>query len=485
MHRITASLIACFLLSFLVGCPGPGTHDPGYVAKEWSTTIREFGIVPVFPPREDLAVGDIYLSPTPPDDAMEMRVVRHSPGQFLPIPVLVASMEVRQELDNYYKDRISFPPTPGTPSTQPAAILQPHGTGSIFLSGDNTRLRLGGFPEFFSAQISRGGVDGMIPTEAVNIAFGAFASANKQVRVSVPMVESYGLPAADLLQKLSFEDCHKTISIPVTGGKTIKLKGSDIQLLFAGQKYPPGNDTVAGYLRLITEVYATRAIDVSVQAENGGSGGANLAPTTKLLNKLPGFSAATQPASATHPAKGVAATEPANFDAPTPQQVASTLNNQLNESLQAALPGVSVKFLSVTAYGVSMRRTYERPVVIGYRAILLAVKKDQVIEVAGVSSSVIPVNTLTSTQQLALEKELSDELTAGLRPKFGDQASATVLITPGVDSVPTKVHATIVGVPDPQKQAAAEEARSVLSKSLNARRDKLPGSEVGSVLTPD
>src|SRR5688500_5484548 len=70
----------------LAGCrPKPGTHDPGYVAKEWSMTMREFGIVPVFPPREDVQVGDVYAMPLPPDVEAQVRAVK-AKGEFLPIP---------------------------------------------------------------------------------------------------------------------------------------------------------------------------------------------------------------------------------------------------------------------------------------------------------------------------------------------------------------------------------------------------------------
>src|SRR5262245_1431490 len=105
--RLVLALVC--LAGLVSGCPKPGTHDPGFVAKEWSMTMREFGVVPVFPPREDVQVGDIYVSPAAPDKDLESRILRKSPGKFVPIPVLVGSIDVRDDLHAYYTNRLSFP----------------------------------------------------------------------------------------------------------------------------------------------------------------------------------------------------------------------------------------------------------------------------------------------------------------------------------------------------------------------------------------
>lgn len=42
--------------------------DRGYVQRQWSGTFRELGIVPIFPPREDVYVGDVYATSYDPED---------------------------------------------------------------------------------------------------------------------------------------------------------------------------------------------------------------------------------------------------------------------------------------------------------------------------------------------------------------------------------------------------------------------------------
>ena len=60
-------LLAVFCV-FLVGCQlFPPSDNFGYVQQKWSKNLRQLGIVPVFPPREDFFVGDIYASKYNPE----------------------------------------------------------------------------------------------------------------------------------------------------------------------------------------------------------------------------------------------------------------------------------------------------------------------------------------------------------------------------------------------------------------------------------
>jgi hypothetical protein len=56
--RLVKATIIFAVSSVIVGC-GTG-NDRYYVQREWSKSLRELGIVPFFPPREDVFVGDVY-----------------------------------------------------------------------------------------------------------------------------------------------------------------------------------------------------------------------------------------------------------------------------------------------------------------------------------------------------------------------------------------------------------------------------------------
>src|SRR5881227_889309 len=48
-------------------CSDPSAR--GHVYREWSDRMAEMGIFPVFPPREDIVVGDVYALPLHPYDS--------------------------------------------------------------------------------------------------------------------------------------------------------------------------------------------------------------------------------------------------------------------------------------------------------------------------------------------------------------------------------------------------------------------------------
>jgi len=57
------------------------------------------------------------------------------------------------------------------------------------------------------------------------------------------------------------------------------------------------------------------------------------------------------------------------------KDLVTDLNDQLDAAMASQSPGGKVRFVSAGAYGVAMRRTFERPVAIGYRGLLVEVQK--------------------------------------------------------------------------------------------------------------
>ena len=63
---LTAILTAGILLA-VAGC----ATKRGEVAREWSLMMREQQIAPIFPPHEDIRVGDVYESPYSPPPELQ------------------------------------------------------------------------------------------------------------------------------------------------------------------------------------------------------------------------------------------------------------------------------------------------------------------------------------------------------------------------------------------------------------------------------
>lgn len=366
------SLFVGMLTLAIAGCT---TTPKGYVAREWSQSLRELNIVPVFPPREDVYVGDIYLDPAPPD-----KEVKTGP---LPIGQIVGRLTLTNELNAFYSTRASFPPTqPETTNfmanytNNPFALLpQAADTNrDIFAGGDIHRLRMVGFPSFMSATFSQGDLSAVIPVEGINIGLAGSSSRSRTATISIPVAESYGLPSSEVLDAA------------VKGGK---LSGAGKSFSGTNIFYCTGTKSINSnhvYLRLITEVFYTRAIDVSIGQKTTSGIGVSAKPmvsagtVTQVVSTL---------SSNTNGSTSTTRTETGST-----VERAAELNRQLTESLGQTTPGGSVKFVSAGDYGVGMRRTYERPIAIGYRALLLKIDQDGSVQNLGAVQSAAPTARL-------------------------------------------------------------------------------------------
>jgi hypothetical protein len=350
--------------------------QPGFVAKEWAKNIRELGVYPVFPPREDFQVGDVYLAPTTP----EREAAAVAKADYLPIGVWIGRRQrTLEEISTFYATRPEFPKTTtgvasaaGSISQNPFQIVpEPESSGSTFWgtvasdgslsSGNNKRLRLVGFPEFLSTSYSGFDLSGLIPVDALQIAFGATATDVKSVSLKVPVAASYGLPAALVVE-------------PLIGAGKLKVTELGIGSIEDMKRYVPdgqkkdGADPDFVYVDIITEVFLARAIDIEIAFQS--SFGARVGTPSG------GSASGTQPgvgdAGASGGPSGSAGTsKPAPA---TAQDLATQSQERANELFKRySAPGATLGVVAASAGGVTMRRTYERPMAIGYRGTRLKV----------------------------------------------------------------------------------------------------------------
>jgi hypothetical protein len=387
-------LIACLALLSMSGCV---STPPGYVAREWSTTMRELGITPVFPPREDVQVGDIYMAPTVPEAE---KATLDSKG-YLPLGLWVGAAKTKDVAATFYSKRNSFPATSKNDSSQPRTT-----NASVFNDTDPQRLRLVGFPIFMSTTLTQGSLSGLIPTEAVGIIAAAGFTEGRRVNVSIPRAESYGLPAAlvfDLITQGSESNAKgpRKWNVGNAGG----VDPQDIDSYIPAEqraslsKDPAWQANKYAYLRIMTEVFYARELDISVESSRGLGVSLEAKPAASLSaaqappsEEKPAADTATTPAKNTE-GGGAAATPSAGtvqFQQPTPQQIASELNRQLDTATQRTTPGVGARFVSAGNSGVGLRVTFERPIAIGYRGMLLRVSEDGSVVGAGTLGSAVP-----------------------------------------------------------------------------------------------
>lgn len=428
-------LIACIALSSISACSSMTTpiDAPGTVADMWSSRLRQYSINPVFPPRADIQVGDIYMvcvdttgSPKPLSQDLVSRTANDA-GSDAPEmqPLWLASIGKMIDdshgaglLTKEYAGRVQMPvialpnsnpaggevagananaaaPVPASgvgeaglkkkvklakPGAVPgAAAPSEPGATPVFAAAPLTSLRPVSFPEFFSVSATTTQASAIVPLHAILAGIGVSAQDVKSVEISIPQAESYGLPVSSVLEAL--------LSTP-------QAQRAGIKSVFKALQNQHCKSGSVG-LELVTEIYASRAIDVSIsftkeagaEAQVGISIADDAQKTAiwKALGQY--FSTGTQPAPGKEgeaaAAKPADATKPADVahaaptPSPTPDQATAfvaqlnKLASQLGGTKPLQYPGVEVSVVHGSNSGVTLNRQFASPVVIGYRGVVL------------------------------------------------------------------------------------------------------------------
>ena len=424
----------------------------GMVAREWSEEMRELQINPVFPAREDLQVGDIYLPATTPEDAEE----RIKEKGYLPIGTWLDSLDLRADLLAFYSGRSSYPKTPtgtdafdgkpGTSAVQPVltcdtadlpemeagspvtltasdALKAANPPGNVQTTGglcniftspqarSVDRMRLVAFPDFAKATITEGELSALIPVEAFTAALGANFSKTRSVVLSVPVAESVGLPAARFMAKAG----NKVSDPGVCAAAALSIPAEQMESFKGPEK--------TFYATVISEVYTARAIDLSIEFEGGGGiaadvslknpvgsgdgddvieeASSNAVPIPKVVEEpeTPADSENSPGTNDDDDSKPDQVVKP-SVETPAEPTVASvqrqitSYNEKLAGSIQRSGVGGGLQVMSASAGRIGMRRTFEYPLAIGYRGVTLAIK---VTEKEGKPSCTVASGSSTNT----------------------------------------------------------------------------------------
>ena len=299
----------------LAGCAFTGA-PPGHVAKEWATAFRELQLTPIFPPREDVQVGDIYIVPVEPGEEEERAFKEKG---YLPRGLWVHSLDLNKTISDFYASRADFPATNirhyvdfissyskkatdterqklvedfqrivDIPVPEHPQPVSPHNlwtgentSGGTKSNGNVRRLRIVGAPDFMTATFTQGDLSAFFPaktgTTQGSIQAQATFSEAKSVSVKVPVAESYGLPVSKLLPELLDQQW-----IPPKDGDSKETSPYDyIGALVKNPRFDEildengepeldenGKPKKAQIVRLrvSTEVYYARVIEVTIHA---------------------------------------------------------------------------------------------------------------------------------------------------------------------------------------------------------------------------
>jgi hypothetical protein len=181
------------------------THEDQSLEAQWNKANEQLGIEPVYPPAEDLSVGDL-LAEVIQDDQRDPNAGNVGPSKvgastpFLRKSVKLAHIDVTKELNEVYAELPFFPEVDASatastaqPSVAAQGDLERARTPSLAFRSDGSRTILPraafpGFTIFHSGSAAAGlsaGSGGLFH-------FGA--SGENSQKLEVRLVETYGLP---------------------------------------------------------------------------------------------------------------------------------------------------------------------------------------------------------------------------------------------------------------------------------------------------
>lgn len=375
-------------------CAGCGASKPvaGIVGKEWSENTTQLGIQPIWPPRELVFPGDVYIS----------LGMSSAGSKRLPAYVYTATSQFFDELDlgavedahALKMSKLIMSPMDSYESS--SGTLKPWRLPG-YESGARRTNGLVGFPGFSFASVSDTQLGANVVTGIWAAIFGGGRKSTYTVSFAVPAAEYRSLPLRPVMA--AFKTYNE--ALPKEDLDNLQQIATSLTSKFVGDL------ALEAYVVIPNEVYYARVVDITITAENA-YGGQLAATTTALiamtdekknleakLSELTGAGyvgtapAAAGPASsnpspvsppAIAPAAASGASPPATPEKSTPPPVEvkrleariASIQNDIESMSKAVLPnapGVTGSVSRSSINGVTFSQVFSLPIAIGYKGL--------------------------------------------------------------------------------------------------------------------
>ena len=334
-------MVMCMPLLAVAGC-AMLKEPPGIT---YAKSVEQLGITPVYPPREDLQVGDLYA-------VEESAAVQHGTGDARAMTAYLDSVDLTGDIQKYLAGRYQFDDTNLTDNTilsasnkiLPQTPQTDSDAGTLPAKSTLSVLPITSFPEIEVDSGITVGVSGQ--PQGLGAALGFEAAKTLKMALQFNRVTSYSVPITDGMVQIKHY-CER---------KPDYCQSKNLALVL-NQKYQlgDGKDSISeGSLLLVTKVYLARQITFTFND-------ATLAAAAMASKASEGTAPAiSQTAMNDATTKGDA----------TMIEALAALQTSLNDSLRASTEGsAAVQLAVVNKNSVSFNEVFERPVVIGYEAV--------------------------------------------------------------------------------------------------------------------
>jgi hypothetical protein len=343
-----------FAVRYLGGTATRGPFAEASIEENWNRTIKGLGVSPIFPPEEDLVVGDV-LAVVTKDVDLDSHVQTDAIAKraFVNRSVKLAHVDVSQALDAAYQNLPVFPATVGTVLPLRSGVARAF--SDAVLLGNLPRAA---FPRLKIQGVSNaaGGVS------AGGSGSASYAAGSQRVEeFELSDVRAYGLPSVVALQ-LFDAYCAKPetadVCLEATARKHLqRVVGDHVTQRFVDDRSGDYRYALEVEIVMVYRVYLTGSITDLRRTEDNKKGG--------LMALWPFGSSQSAPAAP------VAAPVSAPAAGDTAAQI-QALNDKLAE-IERKLAGVknggAVNYESFFGNESSLEGKFERPVAIGYRGV--------------------------------------------------------------------------------------------------------------------
>jgi hypothetical protein len=295
------------------------------VARDWSMVIRASQILPVYPLTEDLQPGDIFLVQVTVDEQAKTYRQRG----FLPLDNLIFRLDPRG-YEAFYRQSFEA----GDPQhVLPKHWLEPGKPASWTLAPNAS------FPTYAFSARRGGGFNVALPVQGIPVGLSLLGGDATQGTITIAEARTYGVDTISL-----YDDVRRW------------AEGNRAFLQYYG-----GDPQRTNYLRVVSRVYITGRINVSLQGSK--SSGATLSGGAPKPVDL------VVPNASADPQKNTLEAYTSNIE---------KLNAMIAKALERAAgsnlaPGGTVKVVSASSGSISLAEDFARPLVIGYLGFDMAI----------------------------------------------------------------------------------------------------------------
>jgi hypothetical protein len=373
---ILAALVVIVIGVKWLARPAPDQVKPETETLEaqWNATISKLGIEPVYPPAEDLAVGDLLAEVV--DDDQRDRSVVNKKGAWsasLGKTVKLAHVDVEKALTEAYKDMPFFAEVVSSSAERAQGS---HAAGSkndtavksqeiAWRSASRTALPRAAFPGFTIVHTGSAGAG----VSASGYGLFHFGAANEVSQtLEVRLVETYGLPSvsADTVLKAFCEKSRSVCSEKTAREQLQSLVGPRLMTCYVDPVTDRTYPAVTVRVFMVSRVYLAHWINT--KSMNGRSEGGASQVIVLPSRKADDMSGLPPPSQSSATEAGPGSTE---SDAAWKKRI-----DEFEKQLKDLHQGGTVIYRSASELQTQMDQNFPRGVAIGFRGVTHAFEND-------------------------------------------------------------------------------------------------------------